>query len=309
MQVLVFSPFAADQMREALTNLPHVSAVVSPDKTEFLAALPEADAVAITMSLYDAEIGHAIAASSRIRWIHFVSSGIDPILVYPPQAHVRITNSPQAWAPVVAEHAVALLLALQRGIPQMISAQAKTSWNQVDLRPRMRSLEANSVAILGFGSIGQRIATLLKPFGSHIVAVARSERDHPDVEKVVAIERLDDVLASSDVLICALPRSPEAVGLLSERRLALLPPQAIVVNVGRGDIIDEAALVDGLRSGRIGGAGLDVFEREPVPADHPLWRTPNLILSPHVAGMGRSRLIERLVAACVENANEMLSSA
>ena len=213
-----------------------------------------------------------------------------------------ITNSASGWAPTVAEHAVALLLALQRRIVPMHQAKAARQWTQLAMRPTLASLEATNVVLLGFGEIGQQIARLLKPFGTRVIAVARSERSHPDVERIVSVEQLDDVLGQADALVAALPGLRATLRLIDARRLALLPPHAVIVNVGRGETIDEAALADALRTSKLGGAGLDVYEREPLPPESPLWGLDNVILSPHVAGMGRSRLFERLAALCADNA-------
>ena len=233
---------------------------------------------------------------------HFVTSGTDPLLRFAPPPAVAVTNSAAGWAPTVAEHAVALLLALQRRIVPMHQAKAARQWTQLQMRPMLVSLEATTVVLLGFGAIGQQIARLLKPFGTRIIAVARSERSHPDVERVVSVDRLDEVLGEADALVAALPGLRATLRLIDARRLALLRPHAVVVNVGRGETIDENVMADALRAGRLGGAALDVYEREPLPPESALWGLDNVILSPHVAGMGRSRLFERLAALCADNA-------
>jgi phosphoglycerate dehydrogenase-like enzyme len=200
-------------------------------------------------------------------------------------------------------------MALQRQFPAMRTASENTKWTQLDLRPKLRCLEATNVVILGFGAIGQRIAELLHVFGARVTAVARSARQHPNVERVAASAELDALLPQADAVVMALPADASTTDLMDSRRISLLGQQAVIVNVGRGETIDETALAAALKSRKIAGAGLDVFRTEPLPANSPLWGLDNLILSPHVAGMGRSRLFDRMVEACVTNARAVLAKA
>ncbi len=302
MKIVIYSPFAAAEMEAELCKLPGVHAVVAKDKTSAIAHIAEVDGVAIPMSLFDDDIGSALACAKQIRWIHFISSGTDPLLKWPAAEGVVVTNSADAWAPTVAEHAVAMLISLFRQFPLMNELKATQTWAQLDLRPKLRSLEASTVLILGFGAIGQRAAELLRVFNPSLIAVGRASRAHPLVERVAAVDELDALLPQVDAVIAALPLDPTTRNLLDARRLGLLQSHAVVVNVGRGETIDEAALAAALMDGKIAGAGLDVYQTEPLPKDSPLWKAPNLILSPHVAGMGRSHLFKRMVEVCVRNA-------
>jgi phosphoglycerate dehydrogenase-like enzyme len=301
-QVVVHSPFAIDELVAALRGVSGVAPLVAMTREDLCAAMTEAEVLVVTASLYDEGTSKAVASAKKLRWIHFVTSGIEPLLRYPPPPDVLVTNSASGWAPTVAEHAVALLLALQRRILLMQTAKNQRQWTQLQMRPTLVSLEATTVVLLGFGAIAQQIARLLKPFGSRVIVVARTGRYHPDVEKVIPVSELDSVLSDAGALVAALPGGPSTARLIDARRLAMLPPHAVVVNVGRGETFDENALAEVLRSGRIAGAGLDVFEREPLPPDSLLWGLHNLIISPHVAGMGRSRLFERLASICSDNA-------
>jgi phosphoglycerate dehydrogenase-like enzyme len=180
----------------------------------------------------------------------------------------------------MAEWVVGAILAMQRGLIAARDGQLATEW---------RSLEPVELAglravILGFGSIGSAVAARLRPFGVDIVGVARARRDG-----VLGLEDLDEALPAADILIDLLPLGAETAGLLDARRLGLLPPGALLVNAGRGATVDTAALVDALRSGRL-RAALDVTDPEPLPRNHPLWRLPNVLISPHVAGDSRRSL-------------------
>jgi phosphoglycerate dehydrogenase-like enzyme len=302
MKIVVYSPFAAAEMEAALNALPGFHAVVAKDKQAALAHIGDAEGISIPMSLFDDDVGRALTQAKQIRWIHFVSSGTDPLLKWPAGPGVVVTNSADAWAPTVAEHAVAMLLGVLRQFPAMNDLRATQTWAQLDLRPKLRSLEASTVLILGFGAIGQRAAELMRPFNPRMIAVGRTARAHPLVERVAGVDEIDALLPQVDAIVAALPSSPQTRHLMSAERLALLPNNAVIVNVGRGETFDEAALTAALIEGRIAGAGLDVYEREPLPKDNPLWSAPNLILSPHVAGVGRSHLFGRLVACCVRSA-------
>lgn len=305
MKIVVFSPFAAAEMEAELCKLSGVHAVVAKDKQAAIAHLQDAAGIAIPMSLFDDDIGLALSRAKQIRWIHFISSGTDPLLKWPAAEGVIVTNSASAWAPTVAEHAVAMLISLLRQLPLMNELKAEGKWAQLDLRPKLRSLEASTVLVLGFGAIGQRVAELLKPFNARLIAVGRTARPHSLVERVAAVGELDALIPQVDAIVAALPADPAARHLLDHRRLRLLQSHAVVVNVGRGETIDEAALAQALTNRDIAGAGLDVYQQEPLPKDSPLWTAPNLILSPHVAGMGRSHLFKRMVETCVDHARNM----
>ncbi|MDC7786003.1 D-2-hydroxyacid dehydrogenase [Rhodoplanes sp. TEM] len=302
MRIALHVPFGAEAFVAALREIPGAAPVVATTKEELSAALASADALAVMASLYDQETADAVAAAPRLRWIHFVSSGVDPLLRFPPPAGVAITNSAAAWAPTVAEHAVTLLSALLRQLPAAVAAQRERRWAAADLRPRLRSLEASTIVLLGFGAIGQAIARRLKAFDAHVIAVARTRRSHADVDEFATVEALDEVLPRADALVAVLPSTPATRGLLDAERLARLPRGALVVNVGRGDTIVQDALIAALADGGLGGAALDVFEREPVPADSPVWTAPNLIVTPHLAGIGSRALAGRLAAVCADNA-------
>lgn len=302
MRIALHVPYGAEAFIDALRAVPGVAPVVAGDKDALRAALASADALAVMASLYDQATADAVAAAPKLGWIHFVSSGVDPLLRFPPPPNVTVTNSAAAWGPTVAEHAVTLLAALVRQIPGAFAAQRERRWASAELRPRMRSLEASTVVLLGFGVIGQQIARRLKAFDAHVIAVARTRRSHADADEFATVDEIAEVLPRADAVIAVLPSTPDTRGFLDAARLALLPAGALVVNVGRGDTIDQAALAAALIEGRLGGAGLDVFEREPLPADSPLWTIDNLLVTPHLAGIGSPALVGRLAAVCADNA-------
>ncbi len=223
---------------------------------------------------------------------------------------VKIASGVGLHDVTVAEHTMMLTLALVRRLPQLLAAQAESRWasdlgglqelHPVD-SPVTTLLEAN-VLVWGFGSIGQHLAGLLQPFGPHIRGVARSAGERAGIE-VVTQDQFPDVLPTTDVLIMILPSTDETSKALGAEQLAMLPRHAYVVNVGRGSTVDEAALLDALTEGELAGAALDVTTVEPLPADSPLWKAPNIIISPHAAGgrpVNPEALLSRNIRALID---------
>ena len=241
-----------------------------------------------------------------LKWIQWANAGIDTLLRHGIPPGVAVTYAPTVWGPTVAEHAVAMLLGLARRFPDLERDRAAAAWNRADRAAAMVSLDGMLVLCLGFGAIGRSAAQRLRPFGARIVAFARSARQDPDAEAILGLDRLDDFLPQADAVVIALPSAPGCRGLLDRRRLASMKPSAILINVARGDIVDEDALADALSAGRLSGAGLDVFSTEPLPSDRRLWRAPNTILSPHLGGYG-GKAYERLADLLRTNLERYLS--
>ena len=231
-----------------------------------------------------------LVPAPNLRWIQTLTAGPDPVLAAGFPERVEVTTGRGFHDETVAEHAVALTLAGLRPLPETLAAQADHRWADElsGFRPlhdgkTLTTLIGARVTIWGFGSIGRTAAARFAAFGATVTGVARSAGER-DGFAVVATEDVDQLLANTDVLVLVLPKSPATDHVLDARRLALLPSHAWVINVGRGNAIDEDALVAALQAGTLGGAALDVFETEPLPADSPLWDAPRAILTPHNAG-------------------------
>ena len=212
------------------------------------------------------------APRGRLEVIQTLSAGVDWLVGKVP-AHVTVCNARGIYDAPLAEWVVGAILAMQRGHIHARD-QARAAWDFFE----PDELAGRRVVILGLGSIGSAIAERLRPFGVEIVGVGRTARDG-----VRALGDLDDLLPTADVLVSMLPHTSETRGLLGPRRLALLPDGALLVNAGRGKVVDTDALVGELQSGRL-RAALDVVDPEPLPADHPLWGLPNVLITPHMAG-------------------------
>ncbi len=236
-----------------------------------------------------------------LAWIQSLAAGPNDVLAAGFSPRVVVTTGSGLHDHTVAEHTLGLLLNAARRFYDMRDFQNARRWPghlggpQPD-RPTdsFRTLEDARILVWGFGNIARTLAPLLESLGSHVRGVARSAGVRDSTE-VFTEDALPVLLPETDALVMILPGSDATQRALSAARLALLPPHAWVVNVGRGSSVDEAALGAALHAGKLGGAALDVFETEPLPEDSPLWDAPNLILSPHAAG-GRPQRAEALIA-------------
>jgi phosphoglycerate dehydrogenase-like enzyme len=223
----------------------------------------------------------------RLRWVHWGPAGADGLLT--PEvlaaAGVVLTASKGPLGAAIAEHALALLLALDRQLPAHLRNQAAARWAPLPaVRPPVLGLAGRTIAILGVGAIGGQLARMCRAgLGMRVLGVTRTSRGCPDVDRYVAPADLHGALAEADAVALALPATAATERLLDAAALAAMKPTAYLVNVARGAVVDEAALVAALRAGRLAGAGLDVFATEPLPPDHPLWTLPNVIVTPHTA--------------------------
>jgi phosphoglycerate dehydrogenase-like enzyme len=215
---------------------------------------------------------------------------------------VRVSGSRGAHAPYLAEHALALLLASFRGLDRAAEARGAGRWDQAAfLADPPGSLEEATVVIAGYGATGRELARLLRPFRARVVGVRRSAGPaDANADRIVGPDALDEVLAGADAVVNLLPNTDATRHAFDATRLARLPRGARFVNLGRGSTVDEAALARALAEGRLAGAGLDVFAREPLPADSPLWGSPGVTLTPHVGGLG-PRLWERVAEGFAEH--------
>ena len=195
---------------------------------------------------------------------------------------VMLSNSSGAYGLTISEHILMVTLMLLRRMPEYAVIMGQRSWsNQLPVR----SIRDNEFTILGTGDIGRNVAERLRGMGAaKITGLNRSGRPHPAFDEVRPISDLDDVLPRTKILVMALPSTPDTIHILNRERIALLPADAYVINVGRGTALDQTALAEALNGGKLAGAALDVMDPEPLPKDDPLWDARNLILTPHVSG-------------------------
>lgn len=239
----------------------------------------------------DAVIGwctrELLAAGPRIRWIQTLNAGVESCVSIPAlrERNVLLTNMQRAQSPVIAEHAIALMLALSRGLDMAASLQARGEWND---RPfdgeRLRVLRGKTLLVAGLGGIGTEVARRAHALGMRVIATRASDRSRPEFVSYVGLaDELPSLVPQADVIVDSLPLTDATRGLFDSRLFASTKRSAFFINVGRGGTVVTSALVDALRDGKIAGAGLDVTDPEPLPPDHVLWRTPNVIITPHVS--------------------------
>jgi phosphoglycerate dehydrogenase-like enzyme len=261
--------------------------VVSP------ASRDEADAL---LGDVDVILGFAAHAANferaqRLRWIHSTAAGVGGVL-FPAlvESAVVVTNSRGLHADSMAEHAIGLMLAFTRKLHHARDAQREKRWTlreQWTSPPAFTFLRGSTLGLIGLGKVGSAIASRARALGMRVLAVRRRPTLPPDpADEQWPLARLHDLLAASDWVVGVVPHTPETNRLLGAAELARMRPHARFLNLGRGSLVDEAALVEAIRSGRIAGAGLDVFQDEPLPGSSPLWEMPEVILTPHTSGMG-----------------------
>jgi phosphoglycerate dehydrogenase-like enzyme len=210
------------------------------------------------------------------------------------------SNASAVFADSCAQHVLAMMLALgRRLLPSHREQLTERSWHYTERRYESRLLTGQTVVLLGYGAIGRRLAELLAPFGMHLLAVRRQIRSERGV-RIIPEEQISSALGQADHVVNILPDNASTRNFVNARRLACCKPGARFYNVGRGTTVDESALLEALRSGRLAEAYLDVFETEPLPPSHPLWTAPNCFITPHTAG-GRHDQDEAIVKHFLHN--------
>ena len=241
--------------------------------------------IAFTWILSAAEL----ALAPRLRWVHSSAVAVETLAL--PELFARdviVSNSRGVQSVPIAEHVFAVLLALARQLPLVFERQQERRWSQNEFAGTKLPwlLSGRTLGLLGVGTIGGAIASRAAAFGMNVIALRRRADGPsvPGVQRVLAPGDLDALLGESDVLVIAAPLTPETTELIGAPQLARMKRGAVLINVGRARIIDHKALAASLGSGHLGGASLDVYHREPLPPDDPLWTLPNVILTPHTSG-------------------------
>lgn len=285
-----------------LMNFDEVSALLEPD-TEILYTFR------VPRDLLD--------RSPSIRWLQLLSAGCDYLLDSPVmRSDVKITTGSGIHAIPIAEHVLAMILALYRRLPETMAAQSRREWlDRNEVVRKTRELRGRTVGIVGYGSIGREVARLAKPFGTTILAMKRDPARRSDAgytvedtgdpagsipEKFYGPDRLMEMLPECDVVVVAVPLVEETRGMIGRRELNAMKPGSFIINIARGEVIDEAALIEALKEGPLGGAGLDVFDHEPLEPESELWGLNNAILTPHVSG-GSRPIQRRAFEVLIEN--------
>ena len=286
-----------EQIRRALPQHDVRHATTPAERAAGLAACD----VAFTWLLEAEEL----AAAPRLRWVHSPAVAVGTLCLDALAARgASVSNSRGVQATPIAEHVFALVLALTRRLPMALDRQREARWSQNEFEGPLRpvTLRGQCLGVVGLGSIGAEVARLGVAFGMDVVAVRRDPtRESPaGVRAVWGADALDRLLAEADVVVIATPLTGETEAMFDAARIGRMRPGARLINIARGQLVDGVALAAALRSGHLAGAALDVVAREPLPADDPLWRAPNLILTPHTSGY-RPTHWDDVAALFVEN--------
>jgi phosphoglycerate dehydrogenase-like enzyme len=275
-------PWFCDRLQQ---RYPEIDVVQLEDYKRVDAEISDTD-IAITWSVRPEQI----KAAKKLRWIHSPAAAVHQ-LIFPEivESNIVLTNARDVHGPVVAEHVIALIFALSKKIPGAVRLQHKRDWGQQKLwdeLPRVREVAGATMGLIGLGSIGRAVARNAKALGMRVIAV----REHPEkgsegVDAVFGPQQADEVFKQADYVVLAAPVTSHTNALANAERLALMKADACLINVARGQLVDEVALASALREKRIGGAALDVFPKEPLAAESPLWDLPNLLITPHTAAL------------------------
>ena len=260
---------------------PRVQVRIVHDPAEFARQVMDADAVIGSRPYLKLS---AEMAGARLRWVQTTTAGVDQAV--PPALlaaeHVTITCIKGPPGPLMAEHAVLLMLALSRNLPVYLKNQQQHLWRREgqDWLP----LHGQTIAILGVGSGGGNLARICKTgFGMKVLGMTRTRRDMPYIDRAFDKNQLLSMLPEADFVVLCLPHTPETRRIINAAAFDAMRPAAYLINVSRGALIDEDALIAAMRAGRIAGAGLDVTTADPIPSESPLWDLPNIIITPHIA--------------------------
>jgi phosphoglycerate dehydrogenase-like enzyme len=243
-----------------------------------------------------------LAAAPQLRWMHTPSAGVDHLLIPPViERDITLTNSAGVHAIPIAEFVLALMLSRAKGLAEYRTAQAEQRWER-DVAPS--ELYEHTLLIVGIGGIGQAIAARAAAFGMRVWGSRRTPQPMPGVERVVGEGEWRELLPTADYVVLATPLTPATRGIIDAAAFAAMHDAAYLINVARGAIIDEPALIQALETHQIGGAALDTFDEEPLPPDSPLWRLPNVTITPHATAHS-PRMRERQIALFIDNVRRM----
>lgn len=293
---------AIDGLRDRHPDVIFVEAASAEQAARELA---DADILVVAGPYYPGEVATAVnTRAAKLRWMQSSSIGADKFEQGGVPDHVAFTTAAGLKGRTVAEHAMALLLAHVHAAPQMERHRAAGRWARNELRKEVGSLEGKTLLVLGYGSIGREVARKALAFDMQVVALNRTGVGAAPGVQVAPMAALEEWLPRVDFVVCTLPLTAQTRHLIGRPQLSLMKPSAVLVNVGRGPVIEHEALVQALQENEISAACLDVFEQEPLPPADPLWGLETALISPHVAGTG-GPLAQRFAALVSENISRL----
>lgn len=285
--VLLESGYRFGGLEDALKAFPGAALIRAADKDAIAAAMPGAEILIASNRLYTAENARAIRDHAQgLKWIQFSTSGIDGAAAHGLPSGVIVTNAAGLRAFAVAEHAFALMLGMMRRLPEVHAAGREKIWRRDEISHKSDNLSGKHMVLIGLGAIGQEIARKAKAFDMTVTGISRTTDKIPNVDRIRPRSELQAAAAEADIVMVAAISNADTDQIVSRAVIGAMKPTAYVFNIARGQLIDEPALIDALQQGKIAGAGLDVAVTEPLPADHPFWTLPNVLMTPHMGGSG-----------------------
>jgi len=276
--VLILAWLPDGALTRLTADLPQYEFVDAREAAAFEGAFPRAT---VTYGLPPVS---RLAEAPGLRWIQLISAGVPQDLCPVAQSRgITVTNLAGLYGPSIAEHALGMMIVLARNLHVVLRNQAQKRWDR-DVANTMWDLHGRTLAVVGLGNIGRAVARLGRCCGMRVVGCRRTDRPAADVDRVYPCRELHALLGEADVVAVAAPLTDQTEGMLGPAEFAAMRRGVLYVNVSRGQVAQEAALLDALRSGHVAAAGLDAYAAEPLPADHPLWTMPNVLISPHYSG-------------------------
>jgi len=298
MNLLILDSLADEYKKILNKKFPGVS-IHAAKKEDEIGDFIEKMQILLTFRISD----NLIQKASRLQWIQSMATGVDYIVNLPSlKKKVLVTSTRGIHGPQMSEMAFLLMLALNRNFPQFVRNQDLRVWE----RWPTKLLNGKKVGILGIGVIGEEIARKSKAFGMTVHGIGKVKRGVDAVDYFYEPKDLLKVLQEVDYFIIVAPLTPQTQEMIGARELSSMKPTAFLINIGRGEIVDEDALIQALNSGKIAGAALDVFCQEPLPKDHPFWKMKNVIVTPHVGGAS-DIYVEQVLSIFEENLRRFLS--
>lgn len=289
---MLFYPAKEKAIIERLAKaFPDVRILTANTDEDLRAMILETDILVTSNRGYVAEPAKIIRdGAKRLKWIQFTTSGIDKAVASGLPDGVPVTNAAGFHANKVAEHAMSLLLAVTRRHMDALAARPKRAWIRDELSPIVLTLEKATMAIIGLGAIGQSIARKAKAFDMRVIGISRGRDPIANIDEMRPRARLVETMREADVVMVAATYDDSTHNILGAEAIAALKPNAVIVNIARGLLIDEPAMIAALQANRIYGAGLDVMHVEPLNPESPLWDMPNVVMTPHSAGSGGDKI-------------------
>jgi phosphoglycerate dehydrogenase-like enzyme len=276
-EVLIFAPGAA-RLRALIGPLPAGVTAAVADGID--AAMAQAAEASVLVAMPFAMTRELVAAMPRLAWVQAMTAGVDALAPLELDPNITVTTARGIHGPQISELIFLHMLAFTRDLRGILARQAARAW-----APSPQPLlSGRRLVVLGIGAIAEALAARAQAFGMHVTGVSGSRDTAPGFDRVLPITALRDAAAEADFLVVLTPLTPRTEGIVDATIIAALPETAVLINVARGKVVDEAALISALAAKRIRGAGLDVFATEPLPTDSPLWAMENVFVTPHVAG-------------------------